>query len=145
MHQFHCIPGRAYLILRHVQNTKNCPNLVPNLQQPRRIYARKTHLRAIESQSRQTDRLLLSHWQKCSPLPSLKIHADRRPSKLVLYRIRVLRVLDSEPLTVPYLTLEIKIRSGSIKWLTTGPEINASAQLRKSRGPRVKRCEGANV
>ena len=50
-----------YLIFRHIQTTKNCPNLLTNLQQPRRIYARKSHLRAIESQSWRRN-LKLLHW-----------------------------------------------------------------------------------
>ena len=36
--------------MRHVQTTKNCQNLVINLRQSHRIYARNHHLRAIESQ-----------------------------------------------------------------------------------------------
>ena len=38
-----------YFILGHIQTTKNIIKLETNLQQPRRIYARKSHLRAIES------------------------------------------------------------------------------------------------
>ena len=41
-----------YLILRHIQATKNIIKLGTNLQQPRRIYAHKSHLRAIESKPR---------------------------------------------------------------------------------------------
>ena len=41
-----------FLISRHVQTTKHCHYLETNLQQPRRIYVHKSHLRAIESLSR---------------------------------------------------------------------------------------------
>ena len=41
-----------HLILRYIRTTKICQYLVTNLQQPRRFYAPKSHLRAIESQSR---------------------------------------------------------------------------------------------
>ena len=40
-----------YLIFRHIQTAKNCQKIVKNLRQPRRIYTRKSHLRAIEYQS----------------------------------------------------------------------------------------------
>ena len=49
--EFNCAQMIYYLIFRHIPTTKNCPNLLTNLQQPRRIYARKSHLRTIESQS----------------------------------------------------------------------------------------------
>ena len=39
-----------FLIFRNIQTTKNCQNWLTNLQQPRRINARKSHLSAIESQ-----------------------------------------------------------------------------------------------
>ena len=38
-----------YLILRHVQTSKNGHNSVINLLQPHRVYARNCHLRAFES------------------------------------------------------------------------------------------------
>ena len=43
-----------YLIFRHIKTSKNRQNSLSNLQQLRRIYTRKSHLCAIESQTSQS-------------------------------------------------------------------------------------------